>query len=351
MTGTRALALLMLLGGCVRGADDPEGSQPAGSQIDSSQEELSHTRRRDDDTTDLFRLLGRNAIWTQLSAVEMQGWTTFHTQGLVKIGDAFFVSSVEVLEPTVPNGTQTDALYDFSIDRSVGVGRGWLSKFSADGHLLGQVELTHGSIYHPGGIDFDGESLWVPVAEYRPNSHSEIYRVDPDTLEAELAFRVDDHIGGIVHNRHGGTLNGVSWGSRRLYTFEPHGRGHGHGEPRDPESSWTPNGDSTIDYQDCHYHGVEYMLCGGVASYATPSGPIAFGGLDLVDLRSARAIQQVPVNQFIDEGSGPNPGLALAHNAFWAEPLDDRSLRIYFMTETDNQAALLVYRATPWVNR
>ena len=43
---------------------------------------------------------------------------TFHTQGLVKIGDLFYVSAVEVLEPTLRNATVTDALYDFSIDRS-----------------------------------------------------------------------------------------------------------------------------------------------------------------------------------------------------------------------------------------
>jgi len=25
-------------------------------------------------------------------------------------------------------------------------------------------------VYHPGGIDFDGVNIWVPVAEYRPDS-------------------------------------------------------------------------------------------------------------------------------------------------------------------------------------
>jgi Family of unknown function (DUF6454) len=105
------------------------------------------------------------------------------------------------------------------------------------------------------------------------------------------------------------------------------------------------------DYQDCHYQGIEFMLCGGVAGYTTPLGGIAFGGLDLVDLRSARPEHQVPVNLFIDEGNGPNPGLALTHNAFWVEPRGEKSLRAYFMTESDNQADLLVYEATPWVYR
>jgi hypothetical protein len=56
----------------------------------------------------------------------------------------------------------------------------------------------------------------------------------------------------------------------------------------------------------------------------------------------------VPVNIFIDDGAGPNPGLALTHNAFWAEPLGNGKLRFYFMTESDNQAAdLLMLQGTP----
>ena len=77
-------------------------------------------------------------------------WQTFHTQGLVKVGRTFYVSAVEVVESTVRNGTVTDALYDFSIDRSAGAGRGWLFKFDDTGDLLDQVELTRAApIPHP----------------------------------------------------------------------------------------------------------------------------------------------------------------------------------------------------------
>jgi Family of unknown function (DUF6454) len=298
-------------------------------------------------TTTLFQLMGRNTIWTLVDTVTVN-WQTFHTQGLVKIGEIFYVSAVEVISSTVRNGTTTDALYDFSIDRSTGTGRGWLFKFSRAGQLLGQIELTDGSKYHPGGIDYDGEFIWVPVAEYRPNSRSNIYRVDPETLASDLAFTENDHIGGVVHNVHQGTIHGVSWGSRRLYTWRVAGKPD---KPRVVASDWTPNAQFYIDYQDCHYQGIEFMLCGGVTGYPTPLGGIAFGGLDLVDLRRSRSEHQIPVNLFIDEGHGPNPGLALTHNAFWVEPLDQKSLRAYFMTESDNQADLLVYNATPWVNR
>lgn len=301
---------------------------------------------RDDETTRIFKLLGKNTVWQQVGSVRVP-WQTFHTQGLVKIGDVFFVSAVEVIDARVSNGTITDALHDFSIDRSAGSGRGHLFEFDADGALLGHVELTRGDVYHPGGIDFDGESLWVPVAEYRPNSRSDIYRIDPDTLDAQLVFSEADHIGGIVRNRRAGTLQGVSWGSRRFYTWKLDDGDDARPRVAAP-GTWEPNPQGYIDYQDCHAHGIEYMLCGGVGGYQTPLGTIAFGGLDLVDLRHGRMVHQVPVNIFVDEGLGPNPGLALTHNAFWTEPSGNGTLRFYFMTESDNQADLLIYEASPW---
>ena len=324
-------------------ADGVDGAAPERR----GQPHHGHSTLRDNATTSLFRLLGKNATWTQVASVAV-GFPTFHTQGLVKIGETFFVSAVEIIEPTVRNGVATDSLYDFSIDRSAGKGRGWLFKFDVAGQLLGKVELTDGTKYHPGGIDYDGRHIWVPVAEYRPNSRANIYRVDPDDLSADFVFEAKDHIGGIVRNVHDGTLHGVSWGSRRLYTWElsRHHRG-----PRIASSDWVPNPQFYIDYQDCHYQGIAYMLCGGVASYASPLGSIAFGGLDLVDLRTQRMSHQIPVNLFVDQGAGPTPTLSAAHNAFWAEPLPNGTMRVYFMTENDNQADLVVYEATPWIHR
>ena len=86
---------------------------------------------------------------------------TFHPQGMVKIGETLFVSSVEV------------------IDRDAGKGVGHLFKIDMAGALVADLRLGEGAIYHPGGIDYDGTSIWVPVAEYRPDSRSIVYRVDP----------------------------------------------------------------------------------------------------------------------------------------------------------------------------
>ena len=69
-----------------------------------------------------------------------------------------------------------------------------------DGRLVADVVLGEGTMYHPGGIDFDGRDIWVPVAEYRPNSRSIVYRVDPTTRKAVEVFRFGDHLGGVACN-------------------------------------------------------------------------------------------------------------------------------------------------------
>jgi len=352
-TGQVLVFTLLLSHGCIDASRLSDNREAVSTTAEALSQEPAHdaTNRssRENETARLFRLMDRNAIWTEVGRLAMGGWQTFHTQGLVKIGETFFVSAVEVLDSTVRNGLATDALYDFTIDRSPGAGRGWLFHFDSQGRLLGKVELTDGTVYHPGGIDYDGRFIWVPVSEYRPNSRCNVFRVDPDTLEAERVFSAPDHIGGIVHNLHSGTFHGVSWGSRRLYTWRL--AGDARHRLSVVSADWTPNREFSIDYQDCHYQSVGLMLCGGVTGYNSPYGSIAFGGLELVDLATARPGHQIPVNRFIDEGAGPNPTLALTHNAFWAEPIGNGSLRMYFMTETDNQADLLTYEATPWLNR
>src|SRR5438045_1773868 len=144
--------------------------------------------------------LTRASTWTAVASVPI-AFRTFHPQGMVKIGETFFVSSVEV------------------IDRDAGQGVGHLFKIDSAGRLLADLRLGEGAIYHPGGIDYDGTYIWVPVAEYRPDSRTIVYRVDPVEMKAVERFRVADHVGAIVHDTDAAMLHGVSWGSRRFYRW------------------------------------------------------------------------------------------------------------------------------------
>jgi hypothetical protein len=279
--------------------------------------------------------LTRQSPWTPVAAIPIR-FRTFHPQGMVKIGDVLFVSSVEVRVPTKRWSPPIDGM-----DRDTGEGIGHLFKIDMAGNLLGQVQLGAGAIYHPGGIDYDGTSIWVPVAEYRPDSRSIVYRVDPATLQATEMFRFADHIGGLVRNTDDHTLHGISWGSRRFYRWalRPDGRVANGTVP--PQQLRTLNTSHYVDYQDCKYAGGRRMLCTGVTELRqAPDGPpFRLGGMDLIDLVDGRPLHQVPVPLWTRDG------MDMTHNPSWIAA-EGSGLRAYFMPE-DDTSTLYVYEVDP----
>ena len=262
--------------------------------------------------------LTRNSEWKPVASVPI-AFRTFHPQGMVKIGETFFVSSVEVR------------------NRDTGDGSAHLFRVDSAGRLVADLSLGEGAIYHPGGIDYDGKSIWVPVAEYRPDSRSIVYRVDPETMKATEVLRFADHIGAIVHNTDDNTLHGVSWGSRRFYrwTLGRDSTVTNGGTP--PERLRTINTSHYLDYQDCKYAGARRMICTGVTEMRQGSAMPVFrlGGIDLIDLRDGRPVHQVPVLLWTASG------MDMTHNPVWLEPTAT-GLRGYFMPE-DDKSTIYVY--------
>ncbi len=277
--------------------------------------------------------LTRDSSWTRVASIPV-AFRTYHPQGMVKIGDTFFVSSVEVRDPT----KRFLALVG-GYDRDTGAGIGHLFKIDGAGRLLNDLVLGEASIYHPGGIDYDGRDIWVPVAEYRPNSRSIVYRVDAATMKAAEVFRFADHIGAIVHDTDGRALHGVSWGSRRFYrwTLDPAGRVT---NADAPYRALNPS--HYVDYQDCKYVGRRRMLCTGVTEVRQHPGVPLFrlGGMELVDLADGRPLHQVPVLLWTPGG------VDMTHNPAWIESTAT-GLRAYFMPEDDASTIYVYEVATP----
>ena len=260
--------------------------------------------------------LTRATEWTQQNAIALR-FKTHHPQGLVKIGDRLFLSSVEVL------------------DRDAGKGVGHLFQFDLSGQLIADVKLGEGAVYHPGGLDYDGRHIWVAVAEYRPNSQSIVYRIDPRTMTASEVFRFGDHLGALVHDTDTHSLHGINWGSRVFYRW-PLARDGRVKHAARPERIANPS--HYIDYQDCKFAGQRRMACTGVTEFrVTPkSEPFRLGGIDLVSLRDHRPLHQAPLLLWVR-------GLDLAHNPVWLEPTP-AGLRGYFIPE-DDDSTLYVYEA------
>lgn len=242
----------------------------------------------------------------------------YHPQGMTKVDGHFFVSAVEVIErPQRDDGLKPERMY--------GRGRGHLFKFDENGNLIDQVIVGEGSIYHPGGIDYDGKHLWVPVAEYRPYSRSIVYRVDPVDLKRREAFRVDDHIGALVFNRRDRLIHGISWASREFYTWTPGG----------DLVERSDNGNHYVDYQDCQFVRPEYMLCSAMAMYSLTSlGEFALGGVELVRITDYLPVHQIPVTIYPDVN---NVEVVMTRNPMFAELKSD-VLTFYFLPE-DSDAA------------
>jgi uncharacterized protein DUF6454 len=275
--------------------------------------------------------LTRTSRWNLVASVPI-AFRTYHPQGLVKIGDTLFVSSVEVTVPTRPLAQPARGY-----DRDAGEGVGHLFKLDIKGNRIADLRLGEGTAYHPGGIDYDGTHIWVPVAEYRPNSRSIVYRVDPQTMKATEVFRFADHIGAIVHNTDDKTLNGVSWGSRRFYRWTLGSDGKVTDADTPPEKLGTLNTSHYVDYQDCKYLGGRRMLCTGVTEMRlTPDAPrFRLGGIELINLEDGRPLHQAPVLLWTAGG------MDMTHNPVWIEPRA-MGLRAYFMPE-DDKSTLYIY--------
>ena len=271
--------------------------------------------------------ISKTTPWLLVKEIKVQ-FKTFHCQGMVKIGDDFWVSSVEINMP--PNGV---------FDRSKGAGH--LFKIDGSGRLLAEVTIGEGSIYHPSGIDFDGTHIWIAAAEYRPDSQAIIYKLDTRTMQLKEVFRWKDHIGGIARNTATNTLHGISWGSRRFYQWELDKEGQVRQPLIPPAEAATLNPSFYIDYQDNQYLGGQEMLYTGLSAYKKPGGnTFALGGMEIVDLGKSQPIHQVPIQLW-----SPSSGAVMTQNPSFFELTEENKVRAYFMPD-DNESTIFVYEAS-----
>jgi len=274
--------------------------------------------------------LDRTTRWRPVSEIKIP-FDTHHPQGMVRINGEIFFTSVEIIRSTQRYPQPINGL-----DRDAGEGRGHLFRISETGALKSDIPLGEGDIYHPGGLDFDGRWLWVPVAEYRPDSRSIIYRVDPVTLTATEAFRVADHIGAVAFDREAHALIGVSWSGASIYHW-----------PLQPDGSVSPADLAAppagkarahfIAWQDCHGLAGHMMLCTGLSNYSRPGSSASFslGGSELMDLTDLRPLWQTPIQLWSPTGR------SMLQNPAWFEPTPT-GLRAWFMPD-DDSSTLFAY--------
>lgn len=292
-------------------------------------------RHKQSELSRRLKTLTGNTVWTKVGEVPMK-FRTFHPQGMVRIGNVYFVSSVEIIVAPVKYPQPVNGY-----DRDTGVGRGHLFKVDLNGNLLADIPIGEGSVYHPGGCDFDGRNIWVPAAEYRPNSRGFIYRVDPLSMTPVKVLDYPDHLGGCSRDPDDNSVYAINWGSRGFYRFE-----------LDPSQTTSPsalippaelkkiNHEFYIDYQDNKYLGNHEMLYTGLNSYTVnaSTAPFNLGGLEIVNLKTNMAVHQVPVKLW-----SPVTGRAMTNNPTTFE-LTRNGVRGYFIPDDDN-SVLYIFEA------
>lgn len=273
-----------------------------------------------EEITKEFKELTRSTDWREVQKLPLN-FNVHHPQGMTKVNDLYYISSVEIIEK--PEKYETN---NHDYDRTAGKGQGHLFIVDEDGKLIKDIVLGEGDMYHPGGIAFDGEFIWVPVAEYRPDSQSIIYKVDPATGNATKQFEADDHIGGIVKDVHKNTLYGVNWGSRQFYEFNKDGK----------VKSVEDNDSHFIDYQDCEGVDKNNILCTGLSELSNSKGDsYELGGMALLDRKTMEIQHEVPMTNFSPQGH------TITRNPVFVEKTTE-GLKVYALPD-DDYASLLIY--------
>jgi hypothetical protein len=133
-----------------------------------------------------------------------------HTQGLEIISDKFHVTARrDDVQPRRALLLRTDAgRTDWDI---------WDITNDHDG-------LT--TLDHPGGIQSDGQHLWIPLGESKRHGRSLIRRfplarlVPGETLKADFEFAVNDHVGAVAVFAEQKTLLGANWDTEMVYVWD-----------------------------------------------------------------------------------------------------------------------------------
>ena len=178
------------------------------------------------------------------------------------------------------------------------------------GKALRRLELTDGPRYHPGGFSLHGNSIWVAIAEMRPNSSATLAEIDTDTLQIRRRIHVADHLGCVAVS--GDTLIAGNWDSRLLRIFDL---------PSGKQVRAVPSPSATA-YQDIKLVGGQLVASGVVT-------PLS-GTIDWIDLPSMKLARSSHTGVTDRARPYTGEGMALKGRDLFLVPEDGPSRLFHF---------------------
>jgi hypothetical protein len=243
-----------------------------------------------------------------------------HPQGLLRMDDnRYFLSSVRFTKAA--SGSP-----DLATE-----GQGFLIEVARDGASVDErarLRLGSGLVYHPGGLATDGDYIYVPVSEYRPESLCYVYRVDAATMKSACdPFVFPDHIGALAIDKDRRRIFGMSWGARKIYVWD---------------FDWrllymNINPVVNVDYQDLDFLGGNTLACSGFSKFELGGEQVVVGGIDLIDATTWLPYHRIMVT------TRTATGRLLCHNAF-THRLNYPDLYLAFVPDDDEDCRVEVYR-------
>lgn len=208
-------------------------------------------------------------------------------------------------------GIDTDGFHLWVTSVDTAARKGYLQEFAvADGRLERTVEVQDGDRFHPGGIAVEGDSIWIPVAEYRRSSTAVIEKRNRRTLALESKFLVQDHIGCVAVTPE--QVIGGNWDGRDFYVWDHQG-----GLLRKVTST-TGNA-----YQDMKVRNGKLVASG----LLKPGNRAA---VDWLDLDSLTLVERLPLG-VTDRGQPyTREGMTIFDKQLWLLPEDGESRLFVF---------------------
>ena len=187
------------------------------------------------------------------------------------------------------------------------------------------LTLGEGAIYHPGGIDYDGRHIWVPLSEYRPEQPIDHLSGRSGHHEGARCFAIADSIGA-HRSRHRRPLAARrQLGIAPLLSLDARRGGRVTNASVPPGTLRTLNTSHYVDYQDCKYarpasHAVHRRHRD--APVAARARVPARRDRSRRSSRTAVRCTRCPLPLWTPSG------LDMTHNPFWLEPHGDRPARL-----------------------
>ncbi len=167
--------------------------------------------------------------------------------------------------------------------------------------------IAQGALFHPGGFQVAGTSLWVPVAEYAPHSSARILELDAMTLAERRSFAVPDHIGAVATDGASAIL-GADWDGSTIYRWSLTG-----------ETLGTTRFSPAIPSEDMKWVGPALYIGGVVPGTKTCV-------VDVLDPRT------LVLQRRIDQSAGrcySREGMAVFGGRFFFLPEDEPNSRVF----------------------